>query len=83
VHHTRVICGMIYNDILQQSYGNLTMMPQLRSTYIDLLFCITSYGECKPFLGVICLQYRKILSEGVRKLAYDISNRNRSTLSLS
>ena len=56
------------------------MMPQLRSTYDTHLIHKTSYEGRKAFSGTIHLQSRKIVSDSVRTLAYDIPKRNLSTL---
>ena len=56
-------------------------MPKLRSTYDGRLIYETSYKGCQDFLdtGTIYLQNRKIVRGSVRKLAYDIPERNFST----
>jgi len=55
-------------------------MPKLRSTYDGRLVYKTSYEERKAFIGyTIHLQSCKIVRESVRKLAYDIPERNFST----
>jgi len=69
-----------FQNILQQSYDYLTIMPNLRSTYDGRLIYQTSYEERKLFLGTIHLQNRKIVSDSVRKLPYDIPKRNLSIL---
>ena len=55
-------------------------MPNLRSTHDGRLIYQTSYEERKLFLGTIHLQNRKIVSDSVCKLPYDIPERNLSTL---
>ena len=56
-------------------------MPKLRSTYDGRLIYKTSYTKgARLFLGTIRLQKRKIVSDSVRKLAYDIPERKLSTL---
>ena len=51
-------------------------MPKLRSTYDGRLIYKTSYNENgKLFIGKI----RNIVGDSVRKLAYDIPERNFST----
>jgi len=67
-------------NILRQSYDNLTIMPKLRSTYDGRLFYQTHYEGHEAFLSTIHLQYRNIVGDSVRKLAYDIPKRNHSSL---
>ena len=52
------------------------MMPQLRATYDTHLIHKTSHEGRKAFSGTIHLQSRKIVSDSVRTLAYDIPKRN-------
>ena len=55
-------------------------MPKLRSTYDGRLIYKTSYNENgKLFIGKIHVQNRNIVGDSVRKLAYDIPERNFST----
>jgi len=57
-------------------------MPKLRSTYDGRLTYKTSYNENgKLFIGKIHMQNRNrpIVGDSVRKLAYDIPERNFST----
>jgi len=67
--------GLIYKI----SYDNLTIMPKLRSTYDVRLIYKTSYSEWKDFIAKIHVQNRNIVGNRVRKLAYDIPDRNFST----
>jgi len=54
-------------------------MPKLRSTYDERLIYQTSYNEWKAFYGKIHVQNRNMVGHSVRKLAYDILERNFST----
>ena len=59
--------------IYKISYDNLTIMPKLRSTYDQRAM------NGKLFIGKIYVQNHNIVGDGVRKLAYDIPERNFST----
>ena len=54
-------------------------MPKLRSTYDGRLIYKTSYNEWKAFIGKFHVQNRNIVGGSVRKLAYDIAEKNFST----
>jgi len=75
--------GSDLQDILQQSYDYLTIMPKLRSTYDGRLIYETSCKERKAFLATIYLQNRKIVRDSVRELAHDIPERNFSKHAVS
>ena len=52
-------------------------MPNLTT---DIQFTKHVEKNARFFLGVIRLQYRKMLEDSVRELAYDIPKRNLGTL---
>jgi len=66
-------------NILRQSYDYLTILPKLRSTYDGRLFTKHLTMNGKPFTGKIHVQCRNIVGDSVRKLAYDIPDRNFSS----
>ena len=68
--------GLIYKI----SYDNLTIIWKFRLTCDGRLIYKTSYEERKVFLSTIRSQNRKIVWDSVRALAYDIPERNFSTL---
>jgi len=51
-------------------------MPKLRSTYDGCLIYKTFTVNGKLFMGMIHVQNRNIVGDSVRKLAYDIPERN-------
>jgi len=53
--------GPNLQNILRQSYDNLTIMPKLRSTYDERLIYKTAYEGHRLFLGMIHLQSCKIV----------------------
>jgi len=55
-------------------------MPKLRSTDDGRLIYKTSYEKRKAEKLTVHLQNRKIVWDSIRKLAYDITKRNISTL---
>ena len=55
-------------------------MLKLRMTYDERLIYKTSDEGARLFLGTIHMQNRKIVWDSVRKLAYDIPERNFSML---
>ena len=71
--------GPDLQNILRQSYDYLMIMQKLRSTYDGHLIYKTSYNEWKAFIGKIHVQNRNIVGDSVRKLAYNIPERNFST----
>ena len=73
------VLGPDLQNILRQSYDYLTIMQKLRSTYDGHLIYKTSYNEWKVFIGKIHVQNRNIVGDSVRKLAYNIPERNFST----
>jgi len=68
-----------WGPIYKTSDDNLTIMPKLRSTYDGRLIYKTSYNEWKAFIGKFHVQNRNIVGGSVRKLAYDIAEKNFST----
>ena len=72
--------GPDLQNILRQSYDYLTIMPKLRSTCDGrLIYEKHPTKGARLSLGTIHLQSCKIVRDSVRKLAYDISERNFST----
>jgi len=73
--------GPDLQNILRQSYDYLTTVPKLRSTYDGRLIYTASYNEWKAFHRYckIHVQNCNIVGDSVRKLAYDIPERNFST----
>jgi len=73
---TLVLLEPDLQNILRQSYDNLKVSIDLDGRLIYK----TSYEERKVFLSTIRSQNRKIVWDSVRALAYDIPERNFSTL---
>ena len=71
-----IILGPDLQNILRQSYDYLTIMPKLRSTYDGRLITKHHTMNEKLFIGKIHVQNRNIVGDSVRKLAYDIPERN-------
>jgi len=66
--------------ILRPTCDCLTIMPKLRSTCDGCVISKHHTKNARVFLVTICMQNRMIVRDGVRKLAYDIPERNLSAL---
>ena len=75
--------GPDLQNILRQSYDYLMIMPKLRSTYDGRLISKHVTMNGKLFIGKIHVQNRNIVGYCVRKLAYDIPERNFSTFQVT
>jgi len=75
------VLGPDLQNVLRQSFDYLTIMPKLT---IDLRRTSNLQNilrrAARLFLGTTHLQSCKIVSDSVRKLAYDIPKRNFSTI---
>ena len=71
--------GPDLQNILRLSCDYRTIMPKLRSTYDGRLITKHLTINGKLFIGKIHVQNRNIVRDSVRKLAYDILERNFST----
>ena len=71
--------GPDLQNILRQSYDYLSIMPKLRSAYDGRLIYRHLTMNGKLFVGKTHVQNRNIVGDSVRKLAYDIPEKNFST----
>ena len=80
IHRSNAL-GPNLQNILRQSYDYLTIMLKLRSTYDGRLIYEKNLKRFhgKHFVGKIHVKNCNIVGDSVRKLAYDIPERNFST----